>query len=413
MTTQPEDGGRGSPFLTRVVLKDYKSIASCDVRLSPFTVLVGPNGAGKSNWLDALRFVADATKNSLEYALRDRGGIKEVRRRSRGHPRHFSMRLEMNLPDGGQASYGFRVGTSSRETVQVRNEHCKIINANAPEKNCHYTVTDGKLTDGDPELHAAIAPDRLYLNVVSGLPEFRGLYDSLTHMGFYNFSPDRIRDLQDPDPGEMLLRDGGNLASILARISAATPATQQRIEAYLGSVVPGLKGVAVKHLGPKETLDFRQEVPGDENPWSFLAANMSDGTLRVLGVLVALFQSDPRVGGKRVPLVGIEEPEIALHPGAAAVLVDALLEASEHVQVIVTSHSPDLLDSSEITSDSILAVVANKGQTQIGPVDQASREALQKRLYTPGELLRMDQLTPCPQEPPGEPTEPGLFDGES
>jgi predicted ATPase len=80
--------------VTRVGLTNYKSIANCDVSLRPLTFLVGPNGAGKSNFLDALRFVTDALRTSLDHALRGRGGIKEVRRRSGGHPTHFSLRLE-------------------------------------------------------------------------------------------------------------------------------------------------------------------------------------------------------------------------------------------------------------------------------------------------------------------------------
>ena len=61
-------------FLTRVVLENYKSIAHGDVRLGPLNYLVGPNGAGKSNFLDALRFVADALTHSVEQALCARGG---------------------------------------------------------------------------------------------------------------------------------------------------------------------------------------------------------------------------------------------------------------------------------------------------------------------------------------------------
>ena len=83
---------KDSTFITRVVLKNYKSIAACDVRLQPLTFLVGRNGAGKSNFLDALRFVADALNSSLGHAIRDRGGINDVRRRSRGHPNHFGIR---------------------------------------------------------------------------------------------------------------------------------------------------------------------------------------------------------------------------------------------------------------------------------------------------------------------------------
>ena len=74
----------------------------------------------------------------------------------------------------------------------------------------------------------------------------------------------------------------------------------------------------------------------DGAPRRFLASSMSDGTLHVLGVLVALFQHADGTG-RRHGLIGIEEPEAALHPAAAGALTDILREASEHVQVIVTS----------------------------------------------------------------------------
>lgn len=62
----------------------------------------------------------------------------------------------------------------------------------------------------------AAVNDCLYLVNASGLPEFRPLYDALSHMGFYSLNPDRIRDLQFPDPGDLLARDGSNIASVLA-----------------------------------------------------------------------------------------------------------------------------------------------------------------------------------------------------
>ena len=69
-------------FLSRIVLRNYKSIALCDVKLGPLTYLVGANGSGKSNFLDALHLVRDALAGSLENALNERGGLSEVRRRS-------------------------------------------------------------------------------------------------------------------------------------------------------------------------------------------------------------------------------------------------------------------------------------------------------------------------------------------
>jgi len=188
-------------------------------------------------------------------------------------------------------------------------------------------------------------------------------------------------------------------------------ARKRRIEEYLSSIVPGVSGVDVKDVPPKATLEFRQEVAGSSDPWRFFAGNMSDGTLRALGILVALFQSQDSAA-PNVPLVGIEEPEVALHPAAVGVLLDALREASQSTQVIVTTHSPDLLDSVDLGAELLLAVHAEKGTTQIAQVDEASREAVRKGLYTPGELLRLDQLRPDIELfGPKSPKQLDLFDG--
>jgi predicted ATPase len=65
--------GSAVPFITRVRLRNYKSIASCDVRLGPLTILVGPNGSGKSNFLDALAFLARALETTPGEAINERG----------------------------------------------------------------------------------------------------------------------------------------------------------------------------------------------------------------------------------------------------------------------------------------------------------------------------------------------------
>ena len=222
------------------------------------------------------------------------------------------------------------------------------------------------------------------------------MYDALSGLGFYNLNPEAIRDLQPPDPGDLLKRDGSNAASVLSNLATRVPAFKERIETYLGKVVPGVAGVDRRPVGPRDTLEFRQEGRGAHYPWRFFASNMSDGTLRAFGVLLALFQGAGD-GAPRRSLVGIEEPEVALHPAAAGVLIDGLHDAAEHAQVLVTSHSPDLLDDDEISADSIFAVVAKHGETRIGPLNEVGRAALRDQLYTAGELLRMGQLEPDPR----------------
>ncbi|MFY9820370.1 MAG: AAA family ATPase [Thermoanaerobaculia bacterium] len=391
-----------STFLTRVLLENYKSIARCDVTLGPLTFLVGPNGSGKSNFLDALRFVADALRTALDHAIRDRGGFKEVRRRSRTHhPTHFGIRLEFTLPSGQRGFYSFRIGARREAGYEVQREECLITTLKALEPDAHYHVDHGKVVSTSVLVAPKASADRLYLVNASGLPEFREVFELLSNMGFYNLNPDEIRDLQPPDVGEILSRDGDNIASVLGQLTAHNPRAKGRIEEYLGKVVSGIQTVDARSIGSKETLEFRQQIAGSKQPWRFLASSMSDGTLRAVGVLVALFQSsngerDRERKGARVPLVGIEEPEVALHPAAAGVLLEALIDASHHTQILVTSHSPELLDDHRILPDSILAVVANGGITSIAPLDEVGRSALRDRLYTPGELLKLNQLSPDP-----------------
>jgi predicted ATPase len=398
----------GDPtFLTRVLLENYRSIASCDVSLGPLTFLVGPNGSGKSNFLDALRFTADALRTSLDHALRDRGGIKEVRLRSSGHPTHFGIRLELRLRSGHRGFYAFRIGTLKRGGYRILREECSIQSPESASATAHYAVRDGEVVSASAQVTPAAASDRLYLVNASGLPEFRPLYDALSNMGFYNLSPDRIRDLQPPGMGELLSRDGDNIASVMGQIASHSPEAKLRIEEYLSKVVLGIRGVDAKSIGLKKTLEFRQSASSDHS-LTFMASNMSDGTLRALGILVALFQSTNGQSGQ-VPLVGIEEPEIALHPAAAGVLLDALRDASQSTQVLVTSHSPDLLDDDRISGDSILAVRADQGVTRIGPLDEVGASALRDQLYTPGELLRLNQLIPDPGTARSASTPVGLF----
>ncbi|MFF2131775.1 AAA family ATPase [Streptomyces olivochromogenes] len=70
--------GEASPFLTRVRVQNFRSVAACDVQLAPLTILAGPNAAGKSNSLDAIRYVRDALGSSPGQALESRGGLHEV-----------------------------------------------------------------------------------------------------------------------------------------------------------------------------------------------------------------------------------------------------------------------------------------------------------------------------------------------
>jgi len=377
-------------FLQRVVLRNYKSIGYCDVHLKQLTYLVGPNGSGKSNIMDALHFVRDALAGSLDSALNERGGLGEVRRRSSGHPTNFGIRLEFVLKAGQRGHYAFNIGALAGRGYEVQNEECVMDGLG---KGPFFRIAKGRLRDSSEPTFPAVTSDRLALVAVSGLTAFRPVFDALTAMGFYNLNPKSMRELQKPQDGRLLKPIGENIASVIGHLERVAPEQLQAIKEYLQSVVPMVHGVERKAVGPMETLEFRQDMAGSKHPWKFLAQNMSDGTLRALGVLTALLQSNIDYSPM---LVGIEEPETALHPAASAALREALTRAAEQTQVIVTSHSPDLLDDQSIDADSLLAVVSEGGETRIAPLDEASKTVLRDHLFSAGELLRLNQLAPDP-----------------
>ena len=395
------------PFIHRIKLRNYKSIGRCDVRLGSLAVLVGPNGSGKSNFLDALALTRQALDMTLDHALRERGGINEVRRWSGGHPSNFSIELQFTLGDHiTQGLYGFEVTSERNGGFSVRREICEVGIPTPMSPLTRFEVREGSLKEstlGVPLPRPAA--DRLFLVSASNIDEFRPVYDALTDMAFYSFSPDVMRWPQPPDPGDILQSDGTNLASVISSLEKRNKASYIQIQRYLKEITPGVEGVERIAVGNLETLQFRQQVAGQKTAWRFPAINMSDGTLRALAVLTALLQGD----GTSPSLIGIEEPEIALHPAAAGILWDAIQEGKERTQVLVTTHSPDLLDRKDIAADTILAADSEAGTTQIGPIIESSRDIIRDRLATPGELLRQRRLRP---EITRGTTQPTMFNGQ-
>lgn len=111
---------------------------------------------------------------------------------------------------------------------------------------------------------------------------------------------------------------------------------------------------------------------------------MSDGTLRAFGILLSTLQTS------QPTLLVIEEPEIAIHLGALRTLVDILRQQSAYSQVLITTHSADIVDAVDI--DSLRVVWSDKGESHISRVAAHSKEPVRNGLITPGELLRSDLL---------------------
>lgn len=377
------------PRLTKVRLKNYKSIASCEVDLQPLSIFVGPNGSGKSNFLDSLRLVADALRFSLGHALQERGGFGEVRRRTSTVARLFEIWLRFRLP-GYTGRFACTVARRNLTGYGIAREQCTLV---AGKQKAHYSVANGNVVASSLQNPPDCSPEEFYLARLGSIEPFRQAFRFLSSMTFYNPAVERIRELQASDDGKLLKRDGSNLASVLKRLKSDAPAHKQLVDDYLRVLVPQIARVEPKRLGPKLTVEFWQKKPDPDQFRRFLAENMSDGTLRSLGVLVALFQGrNAAMDG--ASLVGIEEPETSLHGGALGGLTDALLDASDHIQTLITTHSAELLDNGGIKAKHIRAVESLAGETRIGPLDEACQGAVGEGRFTVGELLGMGQARP-------------------
>jgi predicted ATPase len=365
-------------LITRVVLENYKSIAFCDVKLGPLSILVGPNGAGKSNFLDALRLLSEGMNAPAEKAFQHREGFSNVLRRGVSSRGHLGVRIEFATSQATHGQYSVRFSTGVAEDYFVGREKWFVGGKGLDAKREGAPI--------GPQIEPPTGLDLPRMAQDPDYPEFAAPWRLLSDCRFYNLVPESLRRPAAASRERVLKSDGSNLANVVHHISRTNVATFERIIQYLQAIYPALQSIESIETGGYRSLQFH------ESNGVFHPLQISDGTLRSLAVLVALFQR--LSGAENVSVVGLEEPETALHPAAAGVLFDAMREASATVQVIATTHSADLLDKKEIDTSAILSVELDGGTTRIGHLDNTGRRALKQQLYTPGELMRMNYLRP-------------------
>ena len=348
-------------------------------------MLAGPNGAGKSSIVDVPRFISDALSLSLYTALERRGGVKTVRHRSPTRPRNFSVSAGLSFGQGYTATYTIKLQSTAGGDYAIAEEDCETLAGNKRLARMH--IKNGEILDlpagpdgailGIPE---EIDKKTLGLPLFGGLPQLNPVLELLRDMRAYSIIPDKLRELQDPDEGHKLEPDGSNAASVLRQLEQS--AKKELVE-MLSYVVPGVTGVKTVGRGNKLTMQF---IHGrGKKAMSFDALQVSDGTLRLLGLLLALYQQgDPG-------FLAIEEPESTIHVAALQALVEVFRARSEHTQILLTTHSSEILDS--LSLDELHLVDRQEGISTLDSVSGDAKSAIEQALFSPGELLRTGALT--------------------
>lgn len=376
----------------RLTMKNWRSIENATVDFEPLTVIVGRNSSGKSNVVDALRFVSEVAWDASN-AVMKRGGITSIRRWSKSKPFDVTLRVrtanttsdldsryvehEMVLRSGKVGEWLFK-----REHIAVvRDDDVGSFRfdrdgTRATVNSRQQALWPAENIELDPTTSVALITRQVHLrksrqrNAVPLPNGVRSIWPV----------PGEMRKPQPPTESAIVEDDARNIATALRRMKDGE---RLRVVEAMRRIVPGLVRVDAEDTGRYLSLVFAQSLGDDVAP-TFQATEMSDGALRALAVIVAAQQ----VG--RGDVLIVEEPEVNLHPGAAGVVYGVLRQAARRGTVIVTTHSPELLD---LASDAhVLVCDYEKGVTKVGPLATEQLDLVRQGLFSVAELMRTEEL---------------------
>lgn len=376
--------------LRRMTVSNYRSIGEdVSIDFEPLTVLVGINGSGKSNLLDAPRFVAQALTDGLENAVEERHGFNSMLRDVGGARGTLLIVLELDHAEW-EAEYCVELGAPQRrpDDYSVRSESLEIVDKRSQRRDTLFTNSRGTVTSTWSGLEAPVRDTRsLTLFTVGGDARLEPVVQALRGIETYALFPEELRKPQKPSQRDYLSKFGDNWPSIVRRVMTTPAARDLRLS--LDRVTGDIVDLRARRLGVGFLFaEFGHARSSGKTQW-FDAARESDGTLRVAGILTALVQEPA------LTMIGIEEPEQTVHAGVIPILMDFLREASRSSRVVVTTHSPDLLDL--VPAEAIRVVDRIDGTTRVARLDDGQQSLVKQRLASAGELLRSQGL--IPQEP--------------
>jgi predicted ATPase len=367
-------------MIENVWAKNYRSLKDIQLTLEPLTVLVGENGAGKSNLVDVLRFLSDALLFGLDVTLFQRMGINQLYRWvSEKAETEIEIGISLRQPTLA-AQYCLVLGKSNPQrrtgAYEIKAERCVVTQQG---KQTEFHIQNGQWLSQPSGISFPILPTSLFLPFMAGLPPFKEVYETLTGMSFYDIRPSVVRGAQplaNPYPLDI---KGKNLAAVLFELEQTQKVRVAELTTALTYVLPEISRYVVENIGSHLVIKLQHEMNDHLAPW-FELTQESDGTLRILGILTALYQQPART------LIAIEEADIALHPNTIVRLWDELTDASAHSQILLTTHSPELLDLCRAEQLRILEKI--DGDTYVGTIDKLQKEIIQEKLASPGQLLK-------------------------
>ncbi len=334
-------------------VKNYRALKAVEFKdLKPLTVLLGPNGSGKSTVFDVFDFLAECFQLGLRHAWERRGRAKELKTRGQTGPIEIEIKYR-EVPDFPPTRYYLAIDEKAgkvfvaEELLELGALPAKGRIRFAPHTILHFRkgrghAISGKITEFNIKKNSEISlssPDLLAVNSLGQLAEHgraAALREFISNWYVSYLSIDDIRGQPEAGPRERLSKTGDNLPNVIQYLKEQHPERLDRIFQALRRRIPRLNEVLAEAMPDGRLLLQIKDAPF-ERP--VLARFASDGTLKMLAYLIALY--DPEAP----PFIGIEEPENFLHPRLLPELAEECRAATERTQLLVTTHSPFFLDA--------------------------------------------------------------------
>ncbi len=348
-------------IISKIELFNWKNFHRCEVGVQERCFVVGANAAGKSNFIDALRFLRDVAKQGggLQTAVRVRGGITKIRCLAAREQSNVKLAIELSESDSRELCWHYELNFK-HTGGGIRENQVKIVSEKVfSGREQRYVLDRSAETLGEDEETLKYT----YLEQPNANKDFRVIQQFLQNVEYLNVVPQMVRESASSSySGDKEDYYGRNFLKRLTLLNDNTRRSYfRKINEFLKLAVPQLEElsfvkdeIGVPHL---EARYVHWRTRGSKQQ----EMQFSDGTLRLIGFLFALIDSNG--------VLLLEEPEINLHPGIVAQFPEFIAKIQRVKkggrQVFITTHSYDILSNEGIAPEEVLLLTNSPEGTEV------------------------------------------------
>lgn len=424
-------------FISKLKIKNFKSIKDAEIEFAQLTMLVGANASGKSNLVNVFRFISNIATDGIDNAIALQGGIPYLANASlpKGTPIEIGFTLDLsnegwlrsterplaleikkidynfviqpNLKGGGYhiisdsviltfdylkydlaakkedryISTGIQYSLvaerkSAKSAIQLK--HIFTPSIESDEK-----INEVVNKDITPKVFARLCSEdkkELMLYRISIL--LPAHFSESTFIRIFDFDPKELKKSSSMASMKILEENGSNIASVLNNI-LRTKENRKRLTVLLEEFLPFVDGISVENNLDKS---FSYKVQEKFSNRAFHANFLSDGTVSLLAIIIALYFENLS------NIIILEEPERNIHPKLLGNLLSSAEDVSEEKQVLITTHNPEFLKHIKIENVRLIQRDADGYTLVSSPADNETVKCFMKNDLGLDDLFLQDML---------------------